>query len=125
MRRHVLGILILLALAGAGAYLGFRFQPNAGVDVGRPQNQFALIYEAAKKDALLVLKAPATAQFAPFEQATIDPTSIEKIWQVTAWVDSQNAFGALIRNKFSVQIMEMNDGRYSAIIPTYEFSDWP
>ena len=125
MRKHAIGILILLVLAGIGAYLGFRFQPKEPIDAEAPQNQFALIYEAAKKDTLLVLKAPATAQFAPFEQATIDPTSIEKVWQVTAWVDSQNAFGALIRNKFSVQIMEMSDGRYSAIIPTYEFSDWP
>jgi hypothetical protein len=125
MRRHIIGIAILLVLAAVGAYLGLRFEPKKTVDVQAPQNQFALIYEAAKKDAVLLLKAPGTAQFAPFEQAKITPTSVDTMWHVDAWVDSQNSFGALIRNRFSVEVMEMEQGRYAAVVASYHFSDWP
>ena len=49
------------------------------------------------------LKAPATAKFARMSEADIVDLGGGQ-WRVTAWVDSENGFGALVRNTFVAHV---------------------
>ena len=51
-----------------------------------------------------VLKAPATAQFCPVNEYLVGISQEEGIAVVSGYVDSQNGFGAMIRNKFIVEL---------------------
>lgn len=49
-----------------------------------------------------VLKAPSTADFCGYSDATIYPSGAGYI--VSGWVDAQNSYGAMIRSTFSVTL---------------------
>lgn len=46
------------------------------------------------------LKAPSTAQYPLASEAIINDLGDGR-WRVQAWVDSQNSFGAMVRNNFT------------------------
>lgn len=64
------------------------------------RNQVA--YEECVEGATDLLKAPATAQFADLDETTISNTGPN--YTVAGEVDSENSFGALIRNSFSCEV---------------------
>ncbi len=49
------------------------------------------------------LKAPASAQFAPFRELAISGSGVGP-WTVRGYVDAQNSFGANLRSKFSCTV---------------------
>lgn len=61
------------------------------------------VYEYAKETVISKLKAPATAQFPARDMVKITNLSSNN-WQITGYVDSQNAFGALIRTYYECDI---------------------
>lgn len=62
------------------------------------------------------LKAPSTAEFSNLEVKINNDT-----WTITGYVDSQNSFGAMIRNSFTVTIRDEGYPYYDVI--SIEFSD--
>lgn len=57
------------------------------------------------------LKAPATAQFSPFG-VTVIRTEPDFKWVVKGYVDSQNSFGGLMRNRFLAEMTYRGGGEY-------------
>ena len=61
------------------------------------------------------LKAPSTARFSGVEEASVSRSQASPKWfTVRGWVDSQNGFGAQMRNDFSCVVEETSDG-WSAV----------
>lgn len=60
-------------------------------------------YRAACVAIQETLKSPGSAVFAPFEQIAI---SGEGVVSLQGWVDSQNGFGALVRENFDVTLRD-------------------
>jgi hypothetical protein len=67
------------------------------------------------------LKAPSTASFQNILDFAVAPAKDKKgkelkdVWEVSGYVDAQNSFGAMLRNKFYVKLVKMDDGKW---IPT-------
>lgn len=61
-------------------------------------------YEAVQSEILDRLRSPATAEFEPLSAASV--TGDESLCQyvIAAHVDSQNAFGAIIRSEFGASV---------------------
>jgi hypothetical protein len=59
------------------------------------------------------LKSPSTAEFADLSEWEITTTDKKK-WQVAAYVDSQNSFGAIIRTHFTGEMLCVGDGTWKA-----------
>jgi len=59
---------------------------------------------ACKHATLLQLKAPASADFAPFDQWTAYRDGTKRI--VTGYVDAQNSFGAKLRNDVKCEVYD-------------------
>lgn len=62
-----------------------------------------------------VLKAPATAQFCPVNEYLVGISQEEGIAVVSGYVDSQNGFGAMIRNEFIVELRFIDDNNADCI----------
>lgn len=55
-----------------------------------------------------MLKAPSTAKFGPFEEASVTPLGDEK-YRIVAYVDSQNSFGAMLRTYYTCELKYKTD----------------
>ena len=64
----------------------------------------------AKDEVKKELKAPSTAEF-----SNISATENNGVWTITGYVDAENSFGAMIRNKFKV-IIEDNGKPYYTVL---------
>lgn len=64
------------------------------------------VYQAAQSFVLDILKTPSTAEFQEFNRAEmIVDTDEEKVtYYISAYVDSQNGFGAMLRNDWEVSM---------------------
>lgn len=52
-----------------------------------------------------LLKAPATARFARLGEAGVEIDTVAKCsYRVTAWVDAQNGFGAMLRTPYRMEL---------------------
>lgn len=69
---------------------------------------------ACHEEAKLKLRAPGTARFGGETTAGTDP------YVVSGWVDSENGFGALVRNRYECTAWRGTDWRVQAV----DFSDW-
>lgn len=70
-------------------------------------------YAACKIFVTERLKAPATAQFPEFEDVSWSPVQArDGRYKIQAWVDAQNSFGALLREKFTCFADKLDDGRW-------------
>ena len=64
-----------------------------------------------------ILKAPSTAKFPrvsikyPEEGVEIDKTGPQE-YRVVSWVDSQNAFGAMIRTKYTIALEQISPNEW-------------
>ena len=55
------------------------------------------------------LRAPATAQFAGYNEEDVAHIS-EGVWRVESYVDAQNGFGAMLRSDWSCEVLSLGDG---------------
>ena len=72
------------------------------------------VYYQAKTIVEKYLKAPSTAKFPWYNEATIEHLS-NSGFKVTSYVDSQNGFGAMIRSNWSVVFDYSKDGVHITI----------
>lgn len=108
----LIATLLVLAAAGTAWWLT---RPEPPVEKSSTVTTAAAI--TACEDAVkLQLKAPGTAKFG--DQFVRDGTPAE----VIGWVDSENGFGALVRNRF---LCLAHKGQTGWRISEVTFSDWP
>lgn len=70
-------------------------------------SDYVLAYNYAEKYVKEYLKSPSTAEF-PSTREKVAHThynSSASIYRINSWVDSQNSFGAMIRQRFSCEII--------------------
>ena len=70
-------------------------------------------YNAIKEETLSRLVAPASAKFPPLSKvdwSEQDPSSDYCVYDVRAYVDAQNSFGAMIRSQISARTIGYSDG---------------
>lgn len=70
------------------------------------------------------LKSPGTAKFSGVTETKIKTLSNKKPWkyQVTAWVDSQNTFGGVVRNDYVCTVSTKDDDTWT-LIGNIKFTD--
>lgn len=67
------------------------------------------VYSSIEKSVKNNLKAPKTAEFPGVSERNNHVKKVDRNkFIVTSWVDSQNSFGALIRTKFSCEVLYSN-----------------
>lgn len=103
------------------AFAVFTATALVGCDPAEPTDQGgAVMCEKFVKDKL---KSPGSAEFAGVTETKIKTLSAEKPWryQVTAWVDSQNDFGAKVRNNYVCMISTKGDDKWT--LENLDFTD--
>lgn len=80
---------------------------------GVTSDEKGFAWAAAIQEIEARLKAPSTAKFPTFNEATISKSGSK--YQIVGYVDSQNSFGAIIRASFIVEIEKVNDSSYTVI----------
>jgi hypothetical protein len=83
--------------------LGGRGRDRAGPPRATEQSDFSRKFDAlfaAQQFVKRSLKAPATADFAPYRESVIVDLGDHR-FEVTSYVDAQNSFGAKLRNHFT------------------------
>jgi len=62
------------------------------------------------------LRAPSTAKHAPLSQTDITESTVTSgSWTVRAWVDAENAFGAMIRTRYICRVQYVDDGNWRLV----------
>lgn len=64
------------------------------------------------------LKAPSTAKFCGFDKATVTDLGNDK-YKITGYVDAQNSFGAMVRERFYVTLTLTKNGYTEASCSIY------
>lgn len=108
--------LILFVVAVASAYFWFD-SPNPPAMPEQPMENPAnsrprpgVPYAFAKSFVKDYLVSPKTAEFAPISEARCVLLPDQKTWKIISFVDSQNNFGAVVRTKWYVKIIDTGDG---------------
>lgn len=101
---------VLLAAGGTTVWLATRPTVAAGPE--------AAVVAACHENALMSLRSPASARFS---QEAVTQTGDGR-WHVAGVVDSQNGFGAVVRQRVECEARPGDQGRW---IPSVSFSDWP
>lgn len=104
------GFIILIGFFG---YDSLRDKPASQISVPAGPSR-AEIYTMAEIEAEKQLKAPKTAKFGGIGNSDIKNISENK-YSVYSYVDSQNSFGALIRNYYKVDLEYLGSGRWRAL----------
>lgn len=95
-----LGLVVLIILAGTL----FQSSPSHG---GAPDK--VTIYTMAQQLVERQLRAPRTAKF-PWSSDAYEVSNLgDNRYRVSSWVDSENAFGAMIRTYFVIEIRQQGD----------------
>lgn len=111
----ILAALVVLALAGGGA-AWYLTRPGPPVETSTTlTNQSAI--PACEAGVNERLKAPGTAKFGGH---VVRETAIDVV-EVVGWVDAENGFGALVRNRF---LCVAHRGQTGWRVSDVEFSDW-
>lgn len=113
---NALKFIIMFIVLIAGAYIFIfdsdskeeRFQEETSTQTStRPRA--GIPYAFAKTIVKERLVSPKTAEFMPISQAHCVQLPDQKTWKITSFVDSQNKFGATVRTKWYVKIMDTGD----------------
>lgn len=107
---------VILALAGGG--LGYWLTRPAAPPSSSTSLTLASAASACQEKVLVQLKAPGTAQFGGVEYSTQNTTTPVR---VSGWVDAENSFGGLIRNRYSCLAIPTE---YGWSIGDVTFADW-
>jgi hypothetical protein len=99
-----------VAYAIAGLFLvllisGISNSPGVG---NRPRYDSFNAQTECEKFVSRTLKAPASADFAPYRELAISGQG-DGPWKVVGWVDAQNSFGAKIRNTYVCEVQFTGD----------------
>jgi len=68
-------------------------------------------YVASQLEVENYLKAPATADFPVFEDTFVYQVD-DKNFNIRAWVDSENSFGAMIRTTYTCKVEYLGNDKY-------------
>lgn len=113
MKAFILGLTIALAL-GLWGYVVVNESkpPQAPTAAAKPPDEGLLAWEFTKTGITEMLKSPATAQFSDPQdkQRSSWQQTPAGTWFVQGHVDSQNGFGALIRNRWKGEIKKVDSG---------------
>lgn len=107
--------LILIIILGAYFIIYPYFKPVTSHDIVQTNNEVhttpspGVPYEFAKNFVRDRLVSPKTSEFMPLSQAHCVLLPDQKTWKITSFVDSQNNFGAMVRIKWYVKIMDTGD----------------
>lgn len=93
-----------LGLVGLVVFLGVVGTFIPGGTAREPDDPRIGAVTACKRAVLLQLKAPSTADFAPFDQWTAERDGGKRV--VTGYVDAQNSFGAKLRNDVTCEVYD-------------------
>lgn len=99
------GLVLLVGFGLLGRFIGLI---SSGSDYDPLESN---VWSLAIRGVLDKLKAPSTAEFCDREDATIRKSG--SVWTVEGYVDAQNDFGATIRNKFTVIVVENSEDNFS------------
>jgi hypothetical protein len=91
---------LVIAFVAAGVYVNQR-RPPADV-----QSRFRIAAEGIIRKSL---KSPATASFAAADEWRFEQID-SNTWRMRAWVDSENEFGAYLRDRFTVIVSQGDAG---------------
>lgn len=106
--------ILLLAICSLFVVLAYVRQP--------PPDPRLAFRSAAIELITRKLKTPATASFAPFEEWTFAAVN-GSAWRMTGWVDAENVFSALLRQRFTVIISDSGTGQWQLKYLKFEGSD--
>lgn len=104
---------------------------TAAIASGEDCKFAAFAIEPARNEVKERLKAPATAKFSPAAETKV--TCEGELYAVRGWVDSQNEFGALIRNRYEVKLQRHEnttlDGKHDPkddlwMLVSVDFTSW-
>lgn len=107
-------VFFLIIFVGA-CWLLFGGSPTKSLQTSLPpvetvsSPQPGVPYEFAKDFVRDRLLAPSTAKFMPISEVNYDYYPGQKTWRFTSFVESQNAFGVMVRTKWSVKLIETKD----------------
>ncbi len=108
-RKKIITFTICLVVIIAAVCLIIFFGNNSQPEVPNEFDQYD-IQVIAEQEVEERLKAPSTAKFSNIEVAKSGST-----WVVTGYVDAQNSFGAMIRNRFRVEIKDNGYPKYTVV----------
>ena len=96
----IIGLIFLLIIIGS-------FLDGGGGN----DNKFDAYYTATTLFVPSHLKAPGSAKFASYQECSVDV--VGDVYTVSGWVDAQNSFGALIRQRFTCEMrIEESRGKW-------------
>ena len=108
--------IVIVAMLGVSLTLWVLAQMGAAAEPRAPDD--ALAYAMAQVFVSRQLKAPATADYAPMSQATIIDLG-DGLYSVTAWVDSENSYGARLRATFTANLRWMGGDDWQLVGVTW------
>jgi hypothetical protein len=97
IRTLVIAGLVIVILACIGSFLGSNDSDNGNRATKKPSTLEA--WNVCRDRVMSSLKAPSTAKFPTLDRDFVREHENGN-WRVAAWVDAQNAFGAMIRTHF-------------------------
>ncbi len=109
----------LLILVGSIIFLvllfkGFSFLIGEGSNNSNDTRAYVCAIDVVENH----LKSPSSSTFCGFDKATVKDLGNDK-YNITGYVDAQNSFGAMIRNKFSVTLTLTSSGYKDASCSVY------
>ena len=104
---QIIGIVLLMFFL-TWLFTGNKTNPTVTIETGVTDSQTYIISQSFVKE---ILKAPATADFPLGEYSHIQ--NDEDTYTVSSYVDSENGFGANVRNNWTVTLTH-NGGDWSA-----------
>ena len=103
---------VIVALGIIGSWIKNNRPPSPGLD------KFGA-YLTSQKFVKDRLKSPSTAKFCDFDEAVVSTTGEDNrtdpgrdSYTVRGWVDAQNSFGAVLRNRFICKLHKAGDTWY-------------
>jgi hypothetical protein len=111
--------IIFIVVAGIGLFVEDLFKPEPA-DAWKTKNNRTMAYTMMQEFVKRNLVSPASAKF---QWITEPDCIIEKDgfdYSVSSWVDSQNAFGAMIRTRFSGVVRQIDKDNWELLALEFE-----
>ena len=100
---NILGVILLIVAAFIGSGSDPKPEDMTAEELSAACEDKIMAYVMAQQLVKQNLKSPSTAEFPSYSGVTVIYAG-ECVHKVSAYVDSQNAFGAVIRTPFSVEL---------------------
>jgi len=103
-REKVMLVCVLVAIVIMGFVFYKSSNTNSTPQAQQPQDESSMAYIASQEYVKQALKSPASAKFPLFANTTKDSAK-QNVYSVSAYVDSQNSFSALLRSNWTAQVL--------------------